>query len=137
MAARARVEFVNLDANGNITHVGSTAFTEAIADTSTPTLNDGETDSRIIVPGGNRGITGDYAVSNYGGLSPNQATQLGHYSTPTHARIRAVSGNLIVSHGEDPTAGQDSGLALMAGEVALLQISPGHKLSFIELDIGS
>jgi hypothetical protein len=50
-----------------------------------------------------------------------------------YARVSAVAGNIIAAWGDDPTADQQNGLMILAGNVELIPIASGQKLSFVEL----
>jgi hypothetical protein len=50
---------------------------------------------------------------------------------PTHAKVHALDGSVIVAWGSDPTAAEDSGLLIEPGEPALIPLTSGDKLSFI------
>ena len=50
-----------------------------------------------------------------------------------YARVSGVDGNSIVAWGADPTAAQDNGLLVSAGQAEAIPVTAGDKLSFVEL----
>lgn len=50
-----------------------------------------------------------------------------------HARITAVTGDVIAAWGPDPTAAQTNGVLVLEGGVELVPVVQGDRLSFVEL----
>lgn len=49
------------------------------------------------------------------------------------ARVTALSEDIAVAHGEDPTATQSNSLSILSGYFEYFEVEPGDKLSFITL----
>lgn len=65
-------------------------------------------------------------------VAPGTASEL-----PTHARIHALDGPVIVAWGADPTAAENAGLRVDPGAPVVVPVTGGDKLSFVTTSASS